>query len=208
MVLYNNENNDTLKFKINSEGIDVNNIEPRLILTSNENKNYLFIGEIDGDICKFDLPKLENYKKDDNGKIRFEIIYEDMYFPVWEDKFDIVTKANIQFEGLVNDVEELKKEKKIKIGASPVITTEKDNRFDLTSKTIEKKENTEPIKENSNKIKEETKINKKGTKENSNKVKEETKINKKGTKEIKIDKSETSESNVKEHKLLPFDKFF
>ena len=42
MELFNNKENEILKFKINSEGIDVNNIEPRLILITKENKNVEF----------------------------------------------------------------------------------------------------------------------------------------------------------------------
>jgi len=103
MELFNNKNNDSLKFKVNSEGIDVKNIEPRLILTTNENKNYLFIGKIKENICKFSIPKLKSYTKGDNGKMKFEIISEDLYFPVWEDTFEINTKATIQFESVIND---------------------------------------------------------------------------------------------------------
>ena len=42
MEFFNNKENENLKFKINSEGVDINKIEPRLILTTKENKNYLF----------------------------------------------------------------------------------------------------------------------------------------------------------------------
>ena len=41
MDFFNNKENNILKFKINSEGIDINKIEPRLILTTNENKKLL-----------------------------------------------------------------------------------------------------------------------------------------------------------------------
>lgn len=58
MELFNNKENEILKFKLNSEGIDVNNIEPRLILITKENKNILLIGEIEKDICKFTIPEL------------------------------------------------------------------------------------------------------------------------------------------------------
>jgi len=122
MELFNNENNDKLKFKINSEGIDINNIEPRLILTTNENKNYLFIGKVNNDICEFNIPELESYKKGDNGDIRFEIISEGLYFPVWNDKFNIITKATIQLEQVEN-IEEKPKRKEINIIAQPIIET-------------------------------------------------------------------------------------
>jgi len=124
MELYNNNNNNSLKFKINSEGINIQDIEPRLILTTNENKNYLFIGKIiENDICEFNIPKLETYNKGDNGDIKFEIISEDLYFPVWKDKFEIITKASIQLESVENPIDNKNKHKKknINIDAQPII---------------------------------------------------------------------------------------
>ena len=106
MELFNNKDNDYLKFKINSEGVNINNIEPRLILTTNENKNYLFIGILENGICKFDIPELQMYEKGDNGKIKFEIISEELYFPVWEDTFEIKTKSSIKIEEMVSEKKE------------------------------------------------------------------------------------------------------
>jgi len=139
MELFNNKENDSLKFKINSEGIDVNKIEPRLILITKENKNYLFLGEIHNDVCKFNIPKLETLNTGDNGKIKFEIISEDMYFPVWEDEFQIKTKANIKIEEMISTINKKEEDSK-KISVQAVLETEK--------KPI-KKEN-QPIKENKN----------------------------------------------------------
>jgi hypothetical protein len=123
MELYNNNNNNSLKFKINSEGINIQDIEPRLILTTNENKNYLFIGKIiENDICEFNIPKLETYNKGDNGNIKFEIISENLYFPVWKDKFEIITKASIQLESVENPViNDKNNHKKKNIEAQPII---------------------------------------------------------------------------------------
>lgn len=117
MEFFNNKENDSLKFKINSEGIDVNKVEPRLVLITKENKNYLFIGEIHNDICKFNIPKLETLNKGDEGKIKFEIISEDMYFPVWEDNFQIKTKANIKIEEMISNVNETEETKKVSFKA-------------------------------------------------------------------------------------------
>ena len=122
MELFNNKENEILKFKINSEGIDVNNIEPRLILITKENKNVLLIGEIDKDICRFNIPELTLYEKGDNGKIKFEIISEDLYFPVWEDKFEIKTKASIK----VDEVVEIHREDEPKkVSFKAILETEK-----------------------------------------------------------------------------------
>jgi hypothetical protein len=105
MELFNNKENEILKFKINSEGIDVDNVEPRLILITKENKNILFIGKIEKDICKFDIPQLSVYEKGDHGKIKFEIISEDLYFPVWQDEFEIKSKASIKIEEMVSEIQ-------------------------------------------------------------------------------------------------------
>jgi hypothetical protein len=106
MEFFNNKENDILKFKLNSEGVDVNNIEPRLILTTNENKNYLLIGKVEEGVCKFNVPQLNIYEKGDHGKITFEIISEDLYFPVWKDEFEIKTKVNITLEQMITDIQQ------------------------------------------------------------------------------------------------------
>ena len=111
MELFNNKENEILKFKINSEGINVNNVEARLVLVTKENKNVLLIGEIDNDICRFNIPELTLYEKGDNGKIKFEIISEDLYFPVWEDKFEIKTKASLKVEELISEIQHTSKPK-------------------------------------------------------------------------------------------------
>ena len=105
MDLFNNKENDILKFKINSDGINVNDVEPRLILMTKENKNVLLIGKIENDICRFEIPKLSLYEKGDNGKIKFEIISEDLYFPVWQDNFEIKSKASIKIEEMVSEIQ-------------------------------------------------------------------------------------------------------
>jgi len=108
MEFFNNVENDTLKFKLNGDGVDLDNIEARLILTTKENKNYFFIGNIKNEICKFDLPELNLYEKGDKGKIKFEIISEDNYFPVWDDTFEIKSKASIKIEEMVSEAKSVK----------------------------------------------------------------------------------------------------
>jgi len=141
MELFNNKENELLKFKINSEGIDVNNIETRLILTTNENKNVLLIGEIDKDICKFSIPQLSLYEKGDKGKIKFEIISEDLYFPVWEDKFEIKSKASIKIEEMVSEIQQNTIKNKPKIS----VTEAKIESRPIENKILEKKETNSTI---------------------------------------------------------------
>ena len=107
MEFFNNKENNLLKFKINSEGIDVNNIETRLVFKTNENNNYLIFGKIVDNICEFEVPELKVYETNDKGNIRFEIISGDTYFDVWSDKFDIKTKINITLEKVEEEIEKV-----------------------------------------------------------------------------------------------------
>lgn len=118
MEFFNNTSNESLKFKLNSEGININRIEPRLILTTSENKNYFFVGKVRNDVCEFDIPELSLYEKNDNGKIKFEIISDDLYFPVWNDEFKIVSKASIKIEEMFTT--ENKQSSKPKITTNPM----------------------------------------------------------------------------------------
>ena len=155
MELFNNKENDLLKFKINSEGININNIEPRLILTTKENKNYLLIGEIQNDVCKFNIPQLNLYEKGEHGKIKFEIISEDLYFPVWEDEFEIKSKASIKIEEMISEIQQntIKKPKisvtETKIENQPKIEKHEKSKIEsiLENKEPEKPKEKEIIKE-------------------------------------------------------------
>jgi len=185
MELFNNKENEIIKFKLNSEGIDVNNIEPRLILTTKENKNILFIGEIDKDICRFNIPELNLYEKGDHGKIKFEIISEDLYFAVWQDEFEIKSKASIKIEEMVSEIQQNSQKQKPRIS---VLETKIENK---------------PIKEK--KKEEEIKINK--TLSNLEKIFE----NIAPVIEEEDDKPETLKQAIKEETITPaimkFDSF-
>jgi hypothetical protein len=148
MEFFNNKENENLKFKINSEGIDINKIEPRLILTTKENKNYLFLGEVENGVCKFNIPQLGIYEKGDHGKVKFEIISEDLYFPVWQDNFEIKSKASIKIEEMFSEIQENTIKMKPKI-SSEIIT-------EILSK--EKKEPEKPILEKKDKTEQTDKI--------------------------------------------------
>ena len=120
MEFFNNKNNNILKFKINSEGIDSNKLQSRLIFETSKNKNYIFYGKItENNVCAFELPELQLYEKGDMGTVKFEIISEDeLYFPVWKESFEIKTNVNITLEKLVDEI--VQKETPIK----PKITME------------------------------------------------------------------------------------
>jgi len=141
MDFYNNEKNEPLKFKLNIEGINENNIETRLILTS-EKENYLFYGKINENMCIFDVPELKLYKKGSEGKIKFEIISEDLYFNVWEDDFNINSKASITFEQLVDNTKKSTPDKP-KISAIFEKTEEKKPIIKENKIELKEKENNE-----------------------------------------------------------------
>lgn len=103
MDLYNNKSNDRLKFKINSEGINVSDIEPRLIFNSTDKINYVIYGEIKEGICYFNIPELKLYENNSTGNVKFELVSKDLYFKLWEDNFKIKTISTIKFEEMVRE---------------------------------------------------------------------------------------------------------
>jgi len=146
MEFFNNKENDILKFKINSEGINVNSVEPRLILMTKENKNVLLIGKIEDGVCKFEIPELTIYEKGDHGKIKFEIISEDLYFPVWNDDFEIKTKASVKIEEMISEIQQSSKNKpsisvtEAKFESKPIIEKRIEKEIVETNSTLSKLE--------------------------------------------------------------------
>ena len=69
-------------------------------------KNYFLIRKVENDICKFNIPELSIYENGDSGRIKFEIISEDMYFPVWQDEFEIKTKKDLTLEKMIFDIQQ------------------------------------------------------------------------------------------------------
>jgi hypothetical protein len=104
MDLYNNNKNEKLKFKLNVEGIDTRDFEPRLIFNSSDKINCVIYGEIKENICYFDIPELSIYQKDDQGKMKFELVSEELYFNVWNDKFNIKTKSTIKIDEMIREI--------------------------------------------------------------------------------------------------------
>jgi len=146
MELFNNKENEILKFKINSDGININSVEPRLILMTKENKTVLLIGKIENDVCKFEIPQLTVFEKGDHGKIKFEIISEDLYFSVWSDTFEIKTKATIKIEEMITEIQQSSKPKpsisvaEPKIEVKPIVEQKKVETKNTVSETFSKLE--------------------------------------------------------------------
>lgn len=104
MDLYNNKTNDRLKFKLNAEGINTNDIEPRLVFNSKDKVNYIIFGEIKEGVCYFNIPELKVYESNSKGSVKFELVSKDLYFKVWEDDFVIKTKSTIKIDEMVREI--------------------------------------------------------------------------------------------------------
>jgi len=171
MEFFNNKPNDYLKFKLNSEGVDEDKIEARLILTTKENKNYFIMGEVNNGICKFDVPELSMYEKGDYGKVKFEIISEDLYFPVWEDSFEVKTKSTVKIEEMISEMKTTKpkitvsvdkpehKPEQVKPKVEPKLESKKEEDTDYKSE-IQNKSDNQQLKSFSSFFKEVKPINK------------------------------------------------
>jgi len=122
MEFFNNKANDKLKFKLNAEGINTSEIEPRLVFNSKDKMNCIIFGKIKEGICTFDIPELKLYEKNDSGDIKFELVSKDLYFSVWEDKFTIKTKTSIKLDEMVREsVEEERPKIKVSLEAKPIV---------------------------------------------------------------------------------------
>lgn len=79
--------------KVESEGTDVTNIKSRLILyPSNDNRNVMFEGVIQDNICTIDINSNININK--NGKAILEVIVDDSnIFTPWKSLYEIYTSA-------------------------------------------------------------------------------------------------------------------
>jgi hypothetical protein len=111
MDLFNNKNNDRLKFKINAEGINTSDFEARLVFTTDKKINYVIYGDIRENMCYFDVPELSIYEKDSSGKLKFELVSEDLYFNIWQDSFNIKSKSTIKIDEMIRETQESEKPK-------------------------------------------------------------------------------------------------
>lgn len=80
------------------EGTNINNVKSRLILyPTNDNRNIMFEGVIQGDICTIDINSNININK--NGKAVLEIIVDDStIFRPWNSLYEIYT-STVTVEG-------------------------------------------------------------------------------------------------------------
>lgn len=90
----------TDKKEIFEASIKLKNASPknsscRLVLETAD-LNLMFYGKINNDTCKIPVNKLrEVLSSDTKGKVKLEIIAEDMYFTPWEDDFVVETSRGV-----------------------------------------------------------------------------------------------------------------
>lgn len=150
MDFYNNKKNDTLKFKLNAEGIDMRNMEARLIFRSKNSKNMLLVGTINEGYCIFDVPELNIYEKDEHGDVKFEVVASDgnndfVYFQPWKNTFNVKSQASMKVEEVIETIAKTKE--KPSISASVEIVQSKEPEKKIPKKRIfENKQVEEEIK--------------------------------------------------------------
>jgi len=136
MEFFSNKTNDILKFKLNAEGINTNDVEPRLVFNSKDKINCIIFGKIKEGICIFDIPELKIYENSDSGTVKFELVSNDLYFNVWEEKFTIKTKTTIKLNEMVREsVEEEKPKISVSLESKPIVEKEKEEKPKKTEET-------------------------------------------------------------------------
>ena len=103
MDFFNNNVNDNIKFKINAEGVEPDSIQPRLVFMGEGDVNYIIFGNIEENVCTFEVPELKMYESGNTGKVRLELIAEEQYYNIWEDDFGIKSKKIIKMDEMVTE---------------------------------------------------------------------------------------------------------
>lgn len=107
------------KFSCNIEvdGTSLAKSKARIIIESND-INYMFNGKIDEEgNCEIIIPKTKNFLSENNfGKMRLEVIADDVYFEPWSSDFIVKASKNVQ----VIVKEQVEEEKtKLKVNVAP-----------------------------------------------------------------------------------------
>lgn len=109
--LYADKNN---KFSCNVElkGASLKNSKARVIIESND-LNYIFNGTIDSrGKCEILIPKTKSFlSENETGKMKLEIIAEDIFFEPWSSDFIVRKAKNLQV--YINEQKELEPEVKV-----------------------------------------------------------------------------------------------
>jgi hypothetical protein len=125
-TLYTDKSED-FKCNIGVEGVSLNDTKARLVLESSK-LNLMFTGDIKSDgTCSIPISKLKGiFNEGDVGKLKLEVIADDVLFSPWESDFSIKTQRKVQVEVQQNDDTVIKENKKIhvKVESTPATVKE------------------------------------------------------------------------------------
>ena len=90
---------EVFECKLHLEGASLSDSSARIVVESN-NISFLFPGKIDKDgNCKVPIKKLKGLLDENSkGKMKLEVIAEDMYFLPWESDFIVNTEKKVTVE--------------------------------------------------------------------------------------------------------------
>lgn len=124
------------KFSCNIEvdGTSLSKSKARIIIES-QDISYMFNGRIDNEgNCEIIIPKTKNFLSENNsGKMRLEVIADDVYFEPWSSDFVVKASKNVQV--LVKEQAEEEKTK-LKVNVVPQIEKEESSKNKLTENSL------------------------------------------------------------------------
>jgi hypothetical protein len=92
------DKNENFECKINLQGVSLNDSSARLILESTD-WNLVFPGTINSDgKCNIPIKKLKLFNENTTGKLKLEVIADDVYFQPWTSDFIIETNKKAVVE--------------------------------------------------------------------------------------------------------------
>jgi len=95
MLTFYKNKSQTFECKIEIEGTNNENAEPRLILIpENDNKKIFFDGLVESGKCIVEVPPLNNISN--KGKLKLEIYIEDTRFSPWESIYEIKEPVKVE----------------------------------------------------------------------------------------------------------------
>lgn len=132
--LYSDRANQVFDFDLTPEGTNKEISDVRIIATfEKHNRDYIFFGKKINEDGKYriEIPPLKEVKEDTIGKLKLEVVAEDMIFNPWGTEFTIKSKKEVK----VNEMNNFKVEEKAEMKVKTSVPTEEP--------VLEKKENKE-----------------------------------------------------------------
>lgn len=128
------DKSNTFQCKLELEGASSENAHARLILEGRGRK-FLFEGVVTGGgECQIDLERLGDlFKEGDSGKMRLEVIADDVFFTPWESQFQTDLSRKVRVEV----VSQPETPKKPRVSVNVLTPTQKE--FDSLVESVTKK---------------------------------------------------------------------